>query len=315
MKPRVLVTEPLDFSRQAINALQSVATVNLQATSRERLPQAFQEYDVVWIRLANRITAEMLGARPRCRILAVPTTGLDHIDQDACRSRNIQIVSLQGEAAFLNNVRATAELTLTLALSLIRRIPEAAESVVHGKWDRDRFRGRELYEKTVGIIGVGRLGTIVAGYFRALGCTVIGYDPRTDYPHHVAERVDDLRSLLARSDVVCLMAKYEPATRHLMAEAEFAACKPGSVFINTSRGGIVQESAMLASLESGRLAGAALDVLDGEPDIDADHPVVKYAAEHANLLIVPHIGGNTFESFEKTELFLAEKVVALLQRS
>lgn len=312
MSPRILIAEPLDFSSAATAALGRAAEVVLQTTTAAELPRAFAEYDVVWIRLAARITAELLGSEPRCRILVVPTTGLDHIDLAACERAGIRVVSLKGETDFLRQVRATAELTLGLTLALLRHIPEAAASTVAGAWDRDRFRGREIFEKTVGIIGVGRLGTIVAGYFRALGATVLGYDPRPDFPHDAAHRVDRLNDLLSRSDIVCLMASYDDGTRHLLGTEAFGHCKPGAVLINTSRGGIVDERALLDALESGRLAGAALDVLDGEPGIDARHSVIRYAQTHPNVVILPHLGGNTFESLEKTEIFLAKKVAALL---
>lgn len=310
----MLIAEPDDFSPRAVAILRRTATVDLRPTSGDELNAAFQNYDVVWIRLAARITAEMLGPHPRCRILAVPTTGLDHIDLEACRERNIRVVSLRGEVEFLKNVRATAELTLALTLALLRQIPAATASVAQdGRWNRDEFRGHEIYEKTVGIVGVGRLGSIAAGYFRALGADVIGYDPRLDFPHEAAQRVADLHELLGRSDIVCVMVKYDETTRHLLGPREFTACKPGTVIVNTSRGGVIDEAALLAALESKQLSGAALDVLEGEPGISAAHPLVNYARAHANMLIVPHIGGNTFESFEKTETFLAERVVAALE--
>ena len=165
----------------------------------------------------------------------------------------------------------------------------------------------------MGIIGVGRLGTITSGYFKALGATVVGYDPRSDYPHEAAERLDSIPALLRRSDVICVMARYDAGTRHLLNHDAFADLKPGAVLINTSRGGIIEEAALLEALQTGRLAGAALDVLDGEPNISAEHPLISHARDVDNLLIVPHIGGNTFESFEKTELFLAEKAAAIFE--
>jgi D-3-phosphoglycerate dehydrogenase len=311
-KPRVLIAEPLDFAEQAIAILNQAATADLRAVDRFDLRAAFQEYDVVWIRLANRITAEVLGPRPRTRVLVSPTTGLDHIDLDACRERGIRVVSLQGEFEFLKNVRATAEMTLALTLALLRRLPAAVHSVSSGDWNRDRFRGGEVFDKTVGIVGVGRLGTIVARYFRTLGAEVIGYDPRPDFPYEVARRVDRLPELLAQSDIVCILMKYDETTRHLFAAAEFAAMKEGAVLVNTSRGGVIDEKALLAALERGKPAAAALDVLEGEPNITAEHPLVAYARTHENVLITPHIGGNTLESLQKAETFLAGRVVAAL---
>jgi D-3-phosphoglycerate dehydrogenase len=310
--PKILIAEPLDFSPAALAILRKVGEVELRECRREDLAAAFAAYDVIWFRLAYRIDETMIGSRPRCRILATPVTGLDHIDLAACEAQGVRVVSLRGETEFLKNVRATAELTIGLTFSLLRRIPAAQVAAREGIWDRDQFRGRELFGRTVGIVGMGRLGTLAAGYFKAFGTRVIGYDPRDDYPTEAAERVAQLGELLAEADIVVLLVKYEEATRGLIGTNEFRKMKPGAVLINTSRGGIVNEAALIDALSSGRLAGAALDVLDGEPAIRPDHPVVSYARKHVNVILTPHIGGNTIESFEKTELFLAHKVVAAL---
>lgn len=311
-RTKIFIAEPLDFSLAAVRVLQQAGEVELRQCGRDELAAAFASYDVVWFRLAHRIDAEMLGRNPRCHILATPVTGLDHIDLAACEARGIRVVSLRGEIDFLKNVRATAELTVGLALALLRNIPSAHAAARRGEWDRDRFRGRELFGRTAGIVGMGRLGTLVAGYLRAFGMRVLGYDPREDYPHEAAERSATMSDLLQQSDIVVLLVKYDESTRHLFGGREFAEMKPGAVLVNTSRGGVVDEQALTAALDSGRLAGAALDVLDGEPAIDAHHPLVAYARTHDNVLLTPHIGGNTVESFEKTELFLAEKVLAAL---
>lgn len=307
-RPRILIAEPERFSLRAVRLLEEAADVELRATARDALGAAFAEYDVVWLRLAHVIDADLLPAAPRCRIIATPVTGLDRIDLEACAARGLRVVSLRGETEFLREVRATAEHTLALLLALLRRIPAATTAVRQGVWDRDLFPGGELYGKTAGIVGMGRLGTIVAGYLRALGMRVVGYDPRVDYPEDAAERVESLEALARVSDIVSIHASYTEQTRGLLGREFFSALKPGAVLVNTARGGILDEAALLDSLRSGQLAGAALDVLDGEPHIGPSHPVVAYAASHESLIVTPHIGGNTPESFEKTEVFLAERV-------
>jgi len=311
-RPRILIAEPLDFNPAAVVRLRQFADVELTHCDREQLRQAFTQFDVVWFRLAHRIDRSFFGPNCRCRVLAVPVTGLDHIDLEACAEHGVRVISLRGEVEFLKSIRATAELTIGLTLALLRNIPAAAASVVGGTWDRDQFRGGELFGKTIGLIGLGRLGSIVARYFQAFDAQVIGYDPRPDFPDEVTQRVPSLAELLAASDIVSVHVNYTSATRHLLASAQFEQMKPGAILVNTSRGGVVDESAMLAALRSGKLAGAALDVLDGEPDINGTHPVVAHARQHRNVLIVPHIGGNTRESFARTELFLAERVFEAL---
>ncbi len=311
---RILLAEPLDFSPRALAILQQAGEVELRGCSSAGLANAFQEYDVVWFRLASRITEAMLGANPRCQVLATPVTGIDHIDLCACEKRGIKVVSLRGEVEFLCNIRAAAELTVAMAFAVMRRIPQAAKSVLSGKWNRDQFRGNELFEKTAGIVGVGRLGSIVANYLHAFGMQVLGYDPQADFSHLPAEQVVTLDELLQRSDLIFLLVSYGPTTRHLMGPRQFAAMRPGAFLVNTSRGGVVDEAALIDALATGHLAGAALDVLEGEPDVTPAQPLVSFAQSHDNLLITPHIGGNTWESFEKTEVFLARRVLAELQR-
>ena len=280
---------------------------------RAGLERALAEFDVVWFRLAHRIDRELLAHATRCRILATPVTGLDHIDLDACRERCIRVVSLRGEVEFLRTVRATAELTVALTLALLRQIPQAAASVRAGTWDRDRFRGQELYGKTIGLVGVGRLGSLVAGYFRAFGAEVLGYDPRADFPTQLCTRVDTLEELMRRSDIVSIHAVYSDETRHLIGRRELAALRPGAILVNTARGGIVDEASVDRSARSwaiGRRGPGRARRRAG------DHgPASRWSPmrqEHANVLIVPHIGGNTRESFEKTECFLAGRVIEAL---
>ena len=308
IRPRILLAEPDRFSPRALAALTEWAEVESRRPVGDSLRAAFENYDIVWLRLGFRVTSETVRSPVRCRIVATAVTGLDHIDLDACNAAGITVVSLRGETEFLREIRATAELTIALALALLRRLPAACRSTLEGRWDRDQFQGRELYGKTVAIIGMGRLGRITAAYFKAFGMTVLGHDPYQEFPSNLAQAVGSLPEAVEQADLVSVHVNYHAATRHLINRGVFAAMKPGTVLINTSRGGVIDETALLEALRSGRLAGAALDVVDGEPHVGPDHPLILYAREHDNLLITPHIGGNTIESFEKTELFLAHKV-------
>ena len=308
------MAEPDAFSPRALALLQRVADVVCDPVPPARVADALSSYDVFWFRLGYRLDAATLEQASRCSIVATPVTGLDHIDLEVCDRLGIRVISLQGEQHFLRDVRATAELTLALTLALSRRLPEAMADVLTGGWNRDAFRGHELFGKTVGLVGVGRLGTIVAGYFAALGMRVLGYDPHA-VPASGVEYLGDLRSLVAASDVVSLHATYDRTTHHMIDAEVLAAVRPSAVLVNTARGGLIDEKALLDALRARRLAGAALDVLQDEPQITADHPLVAYAREHGNLLLVPHIGGKTEESMEKTEAFLAERVIEALRES
>jgi D-3-phosphoglycerate dehydrogenase len=309
---RILLAEPADFSPAALAILERNAEVVAEPRDADGMRRALNEFDAIWFRLGHRITAEMLGAGTRCRLLATPVTGLDHIDLEACARQGVRVVSLRGEVDFLRTVRATAELTVALMLGLMRRLVPAAGHVAGGGWNRDEFRGHELHGKVLGIVGMGRLGQIVAGYADAFGMDVIGFDPRPDYPAVRGRRADSLDDLLRESQIVSLHVSYGPSTRRLIGAREFALMRPDAVLINTARGGVIDEAALLRALDEQGIAGAALDVLADEPAIGTDHPLVRYAGRRDNLLLTPHIGGNTTESFEKTEVFLAGRVVAAL---
>lgn len=312
-RPRIYVAEPKRFDPDAADLLGSRAELVLEDADADGLRRAFAAYDAVWIRLGFRVDAAMLQSAERCRVLACPATGLDHIDLDACASRGIRVISLKGEVDLLREVRATAELTLALVLALLRRVPAAASAVLGGEWNRDRFRGYELSHKTVGLVGMGRLGSLVAKLLAGFEAKVIAVDPRPDFPSELAERVSSLEELLDRAEVVSLHVTYDASTRHLIGTRQLARMRRDAVLVNTSRGGVLDEAALLEALLAGRIRGAALDVLEGEPHpVLSANPLVEYARTHDNLIIVPHIGGNTWESTRKTELFIAKKVLAAL---
>ncbi|MBK8567482.1 MAG: hydroxyacid dehydrogenase [Saprospiraceae bacterium] len=288
--------------------LNSVKTLRwILPCSQAELKEVFEQYDAFWFRLGFRITADLYSQKTRCKVIATPVTGIDHIDEEACRQWGICIVSLRGETAFLREVRATAELTLALTLALLRSLVPAANEAMQGLWRRDLFRGQEVYRKTVGIVGMGRLGRITAGYFEAMGAKVIGYDIREDFPKDY-ERAENLEALIEAADIVSLHVSYNPTTYHLLNKAMFHHFTNKKILVNTARGNVVDETALLTALQEGRLGGAALDVVQNEADFSPNNPLVAYALQHQNLLIVPHIGGNTFESFEKTERFIAGKM-------
>jgi D-3-phosphoglycerate dehydrogenase len=308
---RILVAESSDFGADALKILNDLGEVDLCDIDRSELIQRVHDVDVLWVRLRTQIDKDVLDAAPILKVIATPTTGLTHIDLAEAERRSIQVVSLADESEFLKTIRATAELTVGLTLALLRRIPSACSHVYQGLWDRELFKGRELSGKTVGIVGYGRLGRIVGDYYKVFGCEVQFCDIVELQPADGVEQVTR-EQLLKTSDIVSLHANYTPTNHGLINADEFGAMKRGAVFINISRGELVDEHAMLEALMSGHLAGAAADVLQGEQTLDKhsreSHPLVCYAREHDNLIITPHIGGCTWESMENTERFLAEKL-------
>jgi D-3-phosphoglycerate dehydrogenase len=313
-RPRILVAESENFSPDAVRLLQQAGDVTLADCDRPGLLSAVVDAEVLWVRLRHQIDAEVMAHAPGLKVIVSPTTGLNHIDMEQAQRSGIRVVSLRGEVEFLRNIRATAEHTIGLMLSLMRHIPQAAASAASGGWDRDLFRGSELYGKTAGIIGYGRLGTIVARYLRAFDVRVLVTDPHIE-PQSVEPGMElvSLQDLLRAADIISVHVNLCEETQRFFGRKEFEAVKPGAWFINTARGELVDESALLEALQSGRLAGAALDVLVDERSSGmGDHPLVQYAKTHSNLLVTPHIGGCTTESMKNTEDFLAGKLCALL---
>ena len=299
---RLLNAEPDNYSRAAREILRSIGELHERSLSRGDLIECVSDYDVLITRFGFRIDREVIDAGPRLKIIASPVTGLDHIDTEYARERGLRVVSLKGETAFLESISATAEHTWALVLALVRHVPAAVDSVRSGHWNRDFFRGHEVQNKTLGIVGVGRVGRRVARYGLAFGMTVAAFDPyNADNPQGV-QRCKTLHELLAISDVISLHVPLSEETEELIGYQEFAVMKGGAFLVNTSRGKVVDEGALLEALQSGRLSGAALDVI-----CDRDR-VTEFAKKSRKLLVTPHLGGSTVESMEKTEVFIAGRL-------
>jgi D-3-phosphoglycerate dehydrogenase len=308
----ILVSESADFSERAAALLRSLGDVTLADLDTPGLMAAAPGTSILWVRLRSQIAAPVLERFPHLRAIVTPTTGLNHIDLSAAAARNIRVFSLLGEVEFLKEVRATAEHTAALALALFRNLPAACGHALTGGWNRDLFKGAELHGKIAGIVGYGRLGHMVAGYFAAFGMQVLATDPKfpagDDDP---PARLLPFEQVLAESDLISLHVNLCEQTRGFFDHRAFATMKRGARFLNTSRGELVEEAALLDALGSGKLAGVALDVIANEHDV-ATSPILQYARSHSNLIVTPHIGGCTRESMEKTEVHLAEMVKAWL---
>ena len=307
--PILVISESSGFCTEALQRLRRHFSVLCLDADRKELIEAVRGANVLWGRLRHRIDTEILAVAPHLQVLVSPTTGLNHIDMKEVASRGIRVLSLRGETEFLRTIRATAEHTIALMLALVRHVPDAVSHVKAGGWDRDRFKGHELHGKRVGIVGHGRLGKIVTGYLKVFGCEVVASDPHPLEPPDVT--LIPLENLLPSVDIVSIHVGLTGKTRLFFDRSCFERMKAGAYMVNTSRGELIDEDVLLESLISGGLGGAALDVLGNEKSTGmSDHPLVQYARAHSNLIITPHIGGATFESMEKTELFLAKRLIA-----
>ncbi len=312
---RILNVEPHNYSSLAVDRLRQVGAVRLEELGRDELICALPDVDVLIVRLGFRVDRELLAAGPRLRAVVTATTGLDHIDLEAAQELGIEVLSLQGETEFLDQVFATSEHTWALLLALIRRIPRAHEEASQGAWDRDSLKGRELAGQCLGLVGLGRIGRKVATYGIAFGMRVVAFDPDPERWVDGVGRKESLMALAHESDVLSIHVPLTPETLDLVNASVLAALPEGAVLVNTSRGGVVDEEALLSALKTGRLGGAAVDVIKDEGSAEAlkANPLLSFAKTSDRLIVTPHIGGATFESMEKTEIFMAEKLVRFVQ--
>lgn len=247
---------------------------------------------------------EKMDRCPRLRAIVTNTTGVPHIDMAAAGARGIAVFSLKDEQAFLDTITPTAEHTWGLLLALLRRTPWAFAHVKAGHWNRFEWGAPAMLSRLkLGIIGYGRLGRRVARYGAAFDMAVRYYDPFVE-PDNLTERQDRLEDLLAWADVVSLHVPSLPETQGLIDAQMIARFKPGSLFINTARAELVDEAALLAALRQGRIAGYGADVLEGEFDLDfkaGEHPLVRHAQNHDNVLLTPHVAGSTLDAWRETQ--------------
>jgi D-3-phosphoglycerate dehydrogenase len=262
------------------------------------------------------VTRDLFESAVRLRAVVSPTTGLNHIDLDAAAEFNVEVFHLRGQAEFLRSIPSTAEHTWALLLALVRRVPEAFESVRQGHWKQEPFRGSELHGKQLGIVGCGRLGSMVAHYGRAFGMSVSTFDPYAEFVPSYVDRCESLEELLLRSEILSVHVPLNAETEGMIGARELESLPESAVLINTSRGEIIDEEALLRVLGSGRLSGAAVDVIRNElAPAEREGSLVSYARSHENLIITPHIGGATREAVEKTDLFIVGRLAEWLKRS
>lgn len=313
-KPKLLCMADLSVSPKTREMLEEATELIWKPADRATLLELIPDCDAYLSSLKVRFDREVFDRAAKLRVIASSTTGTDHIDLDAAAERGVEVITLKHETEFLDRITSTAELAWGLLLAVVRRIPFAFADTLEGNWGRDKFRGHQMSCKTLGILGYGRLGRILAEYGKAFRMNVIACDVRPfDAPG--VERVD-FDTLLARSDVLSIHIHLTEENRGLISREAFAKMKPGIVIINTSRGAIIDEDAFVEALESGGVAGAGLDVIHGEWRDDlADHPLIRYAREHDNLVIVPHLGGVTYEAQDMTLQFIAGKLLSVLGRS
>jgi len=304
MAARVLVCDPI--AEDGVKALEEFgAQVDVRlGMSPEELISVIGEYDAVVVRSETKITAEAIAAAKRLQIIGRAGIGVDNIEVDAATERGILVLN-----APTGNIISAAEHTIALMLALARNVPQANASLKGGKWDRKRFMGVELQGKTLGIIGLGQVGSEVARRARGLEMQVVGYDPflPEERARVLGVKVTPLEDLLGQSDFISVHTTLTEGTRGLIGAEQLAMMKPTVRIINTARGGIIDEEALYRAVEEGRIAGAAVDVFVHEPAVG------NKLAESDRIVVTPHLGAATAEAQERVAVDVAEQIIAYLK--
>lgn len=297
-KPTVLIAEEL--SPATLEALGPDFEVqNVDGTNRVELLAALKNANAILVRSATQVDAEAISNAPNLKVIARAGVGLDNVDIKAATSAGIMVVN-----APTSNVISAAELAIAHIFSLARFIPEANASLKDGKWQRSKFTGVELYEKTIGIVGLGRIGTLVAQRLAGFEARLIGYDPYVTAARaeHIGVELVSLDELMKQSDFITIHIPKTAETTGLISTDQFAIAKPNLRIVNASRGGIIDEDALYAALKSNRIAGAGLDVFVNEP------PTGSPLLELGNIIVTPHLGASTDEAQEKAGISVAKSV-------
>ncbi len=298
---KVLVADPI--SEEAIDLMRKEGLeVDVKTDiNHDELVKIIPEYDALIVRSRTKVTKDVIEAGKKLKIIGRAGVGVDNIDLKTATERGIIVVNAPG-----GNTISAAELTLGLLFAVARKIPQADKSVKEGKWERKKFMGVELRGKTIGIIGLGRIGYEVAKRVRALEMNILAYDPYVseERAKSVGAKLVSLEELLRNSDFITIHVPKTKETENLISEREFEMMKDGVYIINAARGGIVNEKALYEAIVKGKVAGAALDVYEKEPP-DPNNPLLKLD----NVVTTPHIGASTKEAQLSVGMIIAEEFI------
>ena len=301
---RVLVTDNL--SQRGVDLLRQRPGVEVEVRNKpspDELKDLLRDMDALIVRSATRVTADILASSPRLKIVGRAGVGLDNVDMEAATARGVVVMNTPGA-----NTTSAAEHTVSMLLSLAKHIPQATASMKGGKWEKGKFLSVELSNKVLGIIGLGRIGTEVAKRVKGFNLRVLAYDPfiSAEAAQSLGVELVELPEIYRQSDFITIHTPLTPETKHLICAATLAQMKDGVRIINCARGGIVNESDLYQALQSGRVAGAALDVFEKEPVTDS--PLFGLA----NFISTPHLGAASEEAQEAVAIEIVHQVLDYL---
>ena len=300
---KVLISDHLEQSCIDILTHDGMTVDNRPGLPASELQRVIGEYDALIVRSASKVSADVIASGVLLKVIGRAGTGVDNIDVSAATRKGILVMNTPG-----GNTVSAAEHTISLLLSLARNIPQANASLLRGEWERKKFTGTEVLEKTLGVIGLGKIGREVALRGQGLGMRIVGYDPvlAPDAAAKAGIELVSLEEIYRRSDFITVHTPLTPETKGLLNDATLAQCKKGVRIVNCARGGIVDEEALLRAIEAGHVAGAALDVFESEP------PAHTALLRHPHVVATPHLGASTEEAQEKVAIQIAHQVADAL---
>jgi phosphoserine aminotransferase len=298
---KILCSDPIEPICAKVFLDRGHQLVEKPGIKKDELIKILHEYDGLVVRSGTKVTKEIIAAGTNLKVIGRAGTGVDNIDVPAATSKGILVVNTPG-----GNTTSTAELALTHILALARNIPQAVASLKEGKWQRSKFTGTELTGKTLGIVGVGKIGREVAKWCKGLGMNILGYDPVVSEHSARAFGIEpaSLDDLFANADFITIHTPLTKETENLFDAKNLAKCKKGVRIINCARGGIINEADLLQALKSGHVAGVGLDVLEVEPP--TEHTLEL--RQHPQVIMTPHLGASTFDAQERVAKAIAENM-------
>ncbi|MEN6484142.1 MAG: phosphoglycerate dehydrogenase, partial [Syntrophobacteraceae bacterium] len=302
---KILICDGMeDSGLELLRAAEGIDVDAPEQLSAEEIKARLPEYEAVVVRSRTRMTADMIENAPRLKVIGRAGTGVDNIDVQAASNRGILVMNTPGA-----NAMAAAEHTLAMMLSLARHVPQATQSMREGKWEKKRYMGTELYKQTLGIIGLGKIGTLVADRALAMKMDVLGYDPHILPEAAAIQGIElvSLEELLSRSDFITLHTPSTAETRFIINRENIVRMKPGVRIINCARGDLVDENDLYEALKSGHVAGAALDVFNREP------PEGSPLLGLQNMIFTPHLGASSYQAQTNVAKAIAGQILDYLQ--
>ncbi|MDO7905103.1 phosphoglycerate dehydrogenase [Paenibacillus sp. JX-17] len=303
---KVLVSDPIsDLGIQKLMDAEDVSVEKKTGLTEDELVQIIGEYDGLLVRSQTRVTEKIMEAGKGLKVIGRAGVGVDNIDLEAATKRGIIVINAPD-----GNTITTCEHTFAMMMALARHIPQAYAKTIHGTWDRKSFLGVELRNKTLGVLGMGRIGSEVAKRAKAFGMNVLAFDPflTEERAEKLEVKLASVDEIIRQADFMTVHTPLTPETRHMIARPQFEVMKKGMRIINCARGGIIDELALVEAIDEGIVAGAAFDVFEHEPPA-SDHPFLT----HPKVIVTPHLGASTVEAQENVAIDVSEQVLHILR--